>query len=142
MFNDTDKVRQFLRFCMVGLANTAVDFSIFFLLNRAGVAYIIAQIFSYSAGVANSFLLNRRWTFGIKNRTNIGEVARFIIVNSLSLIVSAGLLFILHNIGHAELWLSKAAATAASLALNFAGSRILVFGKNQTISLQIKKNYD
>jgi putative flippase GtrA len=116
-----------LRFCAVGLGNTAVDFTVFFLLTLGGVPLLPAQALSYGAGVVNSFIFNRQWTFRMKNRANIPEVARFMVVNGLSLLVSAGLLFILRDIAHLPLWPGKLAATGAGILVNFAGSRLWVF---------------
>ena len=133
MFKNKAQTFQFLRFCTVGLSNTAVDFTTFFLLNLAGVPYILAQMISYSAGVVNSFLINRKWTFRVKDRTNIYEITRFMIVNGFSLLSSSGLLFIMYHVGHIELWPSKLAATGISVFLNFIGSRIWVFSKNRSM---------
>lgn len=131
MSDNKPKITQFLRFCAVGFVNTGVDFSAFFLLNMVGVPHLLAQVISYSSGVANSFVLNRKWTFSIKGRTNVGEVTKFIIVNSISLLVSAILLYIMYDINHLDLWVAKAAATVGGIAINYIGSRIWVFTKNQ-----------
>ncbi len=112
------QVSRFLRFCTVGVGNTVVDFAAFLLLTLAGVPYLLAQVLSYSAGVANSFFFNRKWTFGLQGKTNIMEIARFAAVNGLSLLASSGLLFLLHDLGHSGLWLSKIAATAVSITVN------------------------
>lgn len=132
MFINKREAFRFLRFCTVGLGNTAVDFTAFFLLTLGGAAYLPAQVISYSAGVVNSFLLNRRWTFKVKRRADIFEAARFIIVNGISLLVSAGLLFILYDLYHLGLWPSKFMATAGGIAVNYAGSCVWVFAEKRT----------
>ncbi len=131
MFNNKPRAVQFLRFCTVGMGNTAVDFTAFFLMTLGGVPHLLAQTLAYSAGVLNSFFLNRRWTFGITSKAHFSEVARFIVVNGLSLLVSAGLLFILHDVNHLNLWISKLTATGTAIIVNFMGSRIWVFAEHQ-----------
>lgn len=123
------RVFQFLRFCAVGLTNTAVDFASFYLLTLGGIPYLMAQVLSYSAGVANSFFGNRKWTFKVKGRANVPEAARFIMVNGLSLLTSSALLFVLQNVYSSDLWLSKLAATGCGFIVNFMGSRLWVFTK-------------
>lgn len=59
---------QFLKFNAVGLLNTLIDFVIFTLLNSLGMVYALAQVISYSAGTANSFILNKKVTFRDRNR--------------------------------------------------------------------------
>ncbi|KUK65588.1 MAG: GtrA-like protein [Desulfotomaculum sp. 46_80] len=120
---------QFLRFCTVGLCNTAVDFTVFFLLTLTGAPYLIAQALSYSAGVANSFFLNRKWTFRVERKANFLEVANFVIVNGFSLLTSFGMLAVLHDLNHLDLWPSKCMATGAAIIVNYIGSRFWVFNQ-------------
>ncbi|GIM46357.1 GtrA-like protein [Collibacillus ludicampi] len=131
MFNNKDSAVQFLRYCTVGVGNAAVDFTTFFLLTLGGGSYLFSQMLSYSAGVVNSFFLNRTWTFRVTRKANVLEVAKFIIVNGLSLLVSSGLLFILHDVNHLNLWLSKCMASGGGIVVNFMGSRCWVFTENQ-----------
>lgn len=131
MFNKKRKSIQFLRFCTVGLGNTAVDFTAFYLLMQFGLPYLLAQVLSYSAGVVNSYFLNRKWTFRVARKANVLEAASFVIVNGLSLLVSTGLLSVLHDGYHLNLWLSKLTATGVGMIVNFMGSRLWVFAENQ-----------
>ncbi|ADU94418.1 GtrA family protein [Geobacillus sp. Y412MC52] len=113
------------RFAIVGVSNTAVDFAVFFLLTAAGAPAAAAQVVSYGAGMANSYIWNRLWTFQVKRKANIGELLRFLVVNGLSLGVSLGVL--LAGELFTPLWLAKMAATIAGMAVNFIGSRYWVF---------------
>lgn len=129
MFKSKAGSLEFLRFCTVGLANTAVDVTAFFLLNMLGVPYLLAQILSYSAGIINSFFLNRSWTFRLQGPSNILEMSRFLLVNAVSLIASAGLLYVIYDLGQLSLWVSKVLVTGVSVMINFFGSRIWVFAR-------------
>lgn len=57
-----------IRFCTVGVGNTLIDFCVFFLLTAVYVPYLIAQVCSYTAGIANSYIWNRIWTFEVKKK--------------------------------------------------------------------------
>lgn len=70
-----------VRFGTVGAGNTLVDFVVFFLLTSLHVPYLAAQLFSYSAGVANSYIWNRTWTFQVKEKAHGAEIVRFIMIN-------------------------------------------------------------
>jgi putative flippase GtrA len=137
MFNNKHKAVQFQRFCAVGLGNTAVDFTAFFLLTLGGLPYLLAQALAYSAGVVNSYFLNRKWTFRVARKANALEAGSFIIVNGLSLLVSLGLLAILHDENQLNLWLSKLIATGVGMVVNYIGSRLWVFTENQKASGEI-----
>lgn len=137
MFASKHKVFLFLRFCTVGLGNTAVDFTAFFLLSLGGAPYLLAQMLAYGAGVVNSYFFNRRWTFQVTRKANILEAGSFIIVNGLALLVSLGLLSLLHDENQLNLWLSKLIATGGGTVVNYIGSRLWVFAENQKASGEI-----
>ncbi len=122
---------QILRFCTVGLVNTAVDFTMFFVLTMGGAPYLLAQVLAYASGVVNSYFFNRVWTFRMARKSSLPEFAGFVTVNALSLLMSAGLLFILHDVNHLSLWPSKILATSVSIVVNYMGSRLWVFSENQ-----------
>ena len=63
-----NNITTLARFGTVGAGNTLIDFVVFFLLTSLRVPYLAAQLFSYSAGVANSYIWNRTWTFQVKEK--------------------------------------------------------------------------
>lgn len=115
----------------MGAGNTAVDFTVFFILNLAGVLYLPAQALSYTAGVVNSYFLNRIWTFRVARKISFSEAASFFMVNCLSLLAASGFLYILYDVNHLNLWFSKCIATGAGVLVNYTGSRLWVFAENQ-----------
>lgn len=112
---------------MVGIGNTTIDLGVFFALSFAGIPYLLAQVLAYSTGVVNSFVLNRKWTFRIQGKTSWWEMSSFLLVNLSSLLLSSLLLFILYDVCHIQLWLSKLAATGLCLLVNFTANRLWVF---------------
>ncbi|WP_025720156.1 GtrA family protein [Paenibacillus sp. 1-18] len=119
-----------IRFGMVGLVNTGVDYIIFMLLAWAGVPVLIAQIVSYSCGTANSYILNSKWTFNKQrsNDTHKSQLPKFIAINLIVLGLTALLLQLLHTGTELPLALCKLIATAAGMIINYIGSRYWVFG--------------
>jgi len=117
---------EFMRFCLVGAVNTAVDFSVFTVLTNMGVLLLVAQCVSYTCGVLNSFLLNRKWTFKGRGQSS-GQLIRFFTLNLGTLAITYGLLVYFHNQLAWPLLVSKLVATVVSLVINFGGSRIWVF---------------
>lgn len=114
------------RFIVVGVSNTFVDFLLFFSLIALHVPYMWAQMFGYSAGVINSYIWNRAWTF-----RSVGggkkQFVRFLAVNLCSLIVT---IMMLH--GFREMFpivLNKMIATISGMAINWIGSRMWVFSE-------------
>lgn len=119
---------QLIKFGLVGLLNTAVDYGIFALLTMVfRLDSIISHVISYSCGVINSFYFNRIWTFQRKGRGYSGEFIKFIIVNLVSLGTSALVLNSLETQAGLSAYLAKIGAVICSMAINFAGSKLVVF---------------
>lgn len=131
MFNRCEWSR-FLRFCTVGLGNTAIDIFGFFVLTISGVPYLAAQITAYSAGMVNSYICNRRWTFRMRTCRYGTEMLRFLAVNLVALGFSSLLLFVCYDVGQQALWISKLIATGGGVLLNYAGSHRWVFQRSGT----------
>ncbi len=115
---------QAFRFAAVGVSNTAIDFIVFMLLQHlTGVA--AAQIIGYSAGTANSYYWNRKWTFARGKGWDGAELIRFLLVNlSVALITS----FVINLIpATIPVWIAKLCVTVLGLGINFGFSKLWVF---------------
>ncbi|MEF2966094.1 GtrA family protein [Paenibacillus sp. M1] len=128
---------QFAKFNMVGVINTAIDFACFALLTEWGAEHGIAQIFSYSAGMVNSFLMNRRYTFDDRRMANTNRrgpdakrFIRFVALNLIVLALSLVLLRLMSFFPEVHVLLAKAGVTFVTVILNFYGSRKWVFRRN------------
>lgn len=119
-------IKEFAKFALVGVLNTGVDVGIFFLLAHFGVPYPTAQVISYSCGAANSYLLNKIWTFRVCG-LSYAEMLRFTVVNLASLAISLLCLHLFHDTMGLSLAAAKGGATICALAANFLGNKLWVF---------------
>ncbi|THF82586.1 GtrA family protein [Cohnella fermenti] len=126
------KINQLAKFATVGVMNTAVDLVVFSaLVYGLGAASALAQTISYLCGFLNSYVWNRSWTFRTGKRASAGELLRFGIVNAVSFGVSmAVLLGMEKGLGFSPL-AAKLVSIVASLAANYAGSKLWVFREPQ-----------
>ena len=91
--------RQFLRYCLVGGVNTAIDLLTLNILlwrfptNNVQVL-VVYNSFAYSSGAVSSFFLNKYWTFRHRQRTTWREVIRFVAVLLLEVLYSNGLVWL------------------------------------------------
>ncbi len=116
--------RQFVVFSLIGLLNTAVHYCVFLLLFRAfGMPMLFASAIGYASGMANSYFMNRRWTFRVVAPPSTGEFLRFALVNLASLAVNLVVLEFLVGVGQLAPELAQVAAIAASLIVNFVGNK-------------------
>ena len=85
-----DGVIRFIKFGMVGVINTLVNWIIFFILNALGMYYILANIIAYILGTVNSYLWNTLWVFKYKDKASTETTIKFIILNLIGLGLNTG----------------------------------------------------
>ncbi|MBZ9607817.1 GtrA family protein [Clostridium estertheticum] len=126
------KLKHISRFSLVGIANTLIDFLIFTLFHGLiGLNYIASQIIGYSFGVANSFVLNKKWTFSTNNsnKKTSHELFQFIVVNLISLIITLITMNFLVKRLSINIYISKIIVTFVAQITNFLFYRLWVFNK-------------
>ncbi len=144
---------QVLKFGLVGVCNTLLDYGLFYVfLSLCRLDKNVAQVLATALAMVNSYLVNRYWTFEKSGAVQGGEIVRFILVNLLSLLttllclnlfydvlalheVANGLLSVLGIAfalsGNMAVMFCKVLAMPFSLAVNFLGNRLWVFGKKK-----------
>jgi putative flippase GtrA len=122
-----------LRFGIVGIANTFLDFVVFLLLVRGlSMEPLWANLTAFFMAVTNSFLLNRHWTFAVtieKDQQLFLIYLRYIAVNSVGLALGTSLIYLLLPWMSVEL--AKVASVLVTFLWNYFGSRYLVFNKKE-----------
>jgi putative flippase GtrA len=119
---------QFIKFAIVGVLNSAIQYLVFlFLFSLTGSPYLLASIIGYLAGMINSYILNRRWTFGSRNQKLFTELSRFVAVNLVSLGVNLGLLYLLVSTGVMIPQWAQVVAIVGSTLVNFVLNKVWTF---------------
>lgn len=119
--------QAFLRFCLVGVLNTVVNYGVFAGLLRWRAHYLAASSTGFLAGVVTSYAINRRWTFAVQHEANWREASRFLLVNLAALGANAAAMAV------GVEWLRLPArfawgeAIGVSLTVNFLGSKLWAF---------------
>ena len=125
-------MQQAVKFGLVGVLNTLIDYVVYSLLLLIPFVrehYVIAQVLGYSAGLANSLYFNKRWTFAQKERVSKGQLIAFLVVNLTALGVSTAVLVMTQEWLGLGPYLGKIVATGFSMAVNFVGNKVIVFKK-------------
>jgi putative flippase GtrA len=154
-YSTSADLRQFYRFAIVGCLNVMVSFAVFILcyevwplasnafdlsgnagawvrsaLTGHGIPSVdaaVANVVGYGAGMVNSFVLNKTWTFRAQGNTLL-QMHRFFILNLLGLLLSTLLLFLFVDLLHGPYLVVWAIATAVVMVLNFYGNKFWTFG--------------
>lgn len=123
-------LRQAVKFGLVGVLNTLVDLGVYALLvHLTGLLadyHTLAKAISYAAGILNSYLWNRRWTFRSQASPS-RTLLPFFAVNGLALAVNTGLMSLsFERLGLPEI-VSIGIATLSTMAFNFLVSKFIIF---------------
>ncbi len=124
-------LKQFVKFCLIGLINTVIDFSIFFGLTRVfeffSNHYLFANIFAFFFANLFSFIANKHWTFSNKSTKYTSQYAKFLIVSLFSLLLVQLTLYL--SISVFGVWdvYAKIVALFVSVIINYFGSRFWAF---------------
>ncbi|MCL5037078.1 MAG: GtrA family protein [Chloroflexi bacterium] len=93
----------FIKFCMVGLFNTGVDWGFFYLfmwLFFSEKTYIIAKICSFSISCVSSYTMNRLWTFQSKEKKVAWQFFKFLLVSIIGLLLNASIMYLIVSVFH------------------------------------------
>lgn len=61
-----DKIKQFIKFGLVGVSNTLISYVVYIVLVYLGMHYIIANIIGFTVSVFNAYYWNNRFVFKAK----------------------------------------------------------------------------
>jgi len=147
---------EFVRFALVGCLNVLVSSLIFYLvyrhlqpgrvllentgyagkelqhiLNSAGVASIdalLSSIVAYLGGMANSFILNRTWTFRVEDYSH-RQLWRFIILNLAGLTIGTASMFLFVDSMNGPYLIVWSATITFTTILNYLGNKFWTFAR-------------
>lgn len=120
---------QMVKFGLVGVANTAITLSVIFLLTKFfSVPYVAANAVGYIAGLTNSYLMNRIWTFRSKG-SYAGEGFRFILVFFFCYLMQLGALVLMKEVGRINQDLAQVLAMVLYTLLNFILNKVFTYKK-------------
>ena len=126
-----------LRFILVGIANTAIDFIVLLSLTTFGLPLVVANFISTSVALTFSFFANRNFTFGSTGKKR-SQAVRFLLVTLVGLWVLQPIVLVLAVpvlegmlSREASIVVAKLIATVVSMVWNYLLYDSLVFRKPQ-----------
>lgn len=124
-------LEQAVKFLSVGILNTALDASLYFVLTRwlgFSAFKTLAKSISYGAGILNSFYWNKSWTFQSDTAT-VAAFVPFVLANLAGLTINAGVMHLCLNVLGLHEVLSLVLATGSTFLWNFTISKFFIFKK-------------
>lgn len=125
----SDDLFRFIKFGLVGILNTLINWILFIILNILGLYYIISNIIAYSISTLNSYLWNSNWVFKYGG-DNLKETSlKFIILNIIGLTLNTIILYLLVDIVGLRKLIALIITTGIVMILNYFINKIWVFKK-------------
>lgn len=129
---------QLIRFSLIGVINTALDFGLLFMLKSIGLMATTANIFSTSIAFVFSFFANKKYTFRSSGTNIVREMILFVAVTLFGLwVLQTGVIWLvlphlskLLRSSEMGLLVTKLIATAVSMTWNYILYDKLVFKKS------------
>lgn len=133
-FANKESLVQVIRVGLVGVFNTIVSFSLFNVFLTISWSWFWAITVSFALTTFMSYLINRRWTFELKDgRVSARETAAFFGVNVLAYLASVAIVWIADTLFGplSRLGYNLALVVAAGLLIlpKLAGYRDIVFSR-------------
>ena len=118
-----------IKFSIVGVSNTLLNFVIFILLNNIGINYILASIIAYSISIINSYFWNSRLVFKYDNKNKKSILIKFIILNLIGLSINAVLMATLVGVLAIKKIVAMFRVSLLVMCINYILNKIWVFKK-------------
>ena len=123
-------IKKGLKFCVTGGMNTIIDLAVTTALNSLlHVNINVAKPIGYVCGMANSFVVNKKWTFKTGNNATKKELIKFVIVNACMLGLSLLLIYIFKSTLDLNDTIANILSTGTVMVINFFVSNFWVFKK-------------
>jgi len=121
-------IGQFLKFGVVGLLGTVIDFFFTWLCKeKLKWNKFLANSVGFMLAATSNYILNRIWTFESDNPEVGREYFSFFIVSVIGLGLNNLILYLLHEKGKMNFYLAKAFAIALVTLWNFVANYFFTF---------------
>jgi putative flippase GtrA len=122
---------QFLKYCIVGLTNTAVDLVFYYFLTRyvgfSGNLVYFAKSLSFALATLNSYVLNGSWTFRQKSSFTWGQFGKFYMTIGGGIVINVGVHLINIALFGINDFISAAISAAGTAVWGFVLAKTFVF---------------
>jgi putative flippase GtrA len=125
---------QFIKFSLVGVLNTLVDFFVYLALTRTvgwfEENYLVANAISFGLAVTNSFFINKKWTFRDENKKGLAKKYLKFFISSLIALTAVELsMYLLVGVWGVYDLYAKFMVVVVSVGFGFGLSKLWVFRK-------------
>ena len=121
-------IKQAIKYGVVGVINTLITAVVIWIMMKLlGCSDVVSNVVGYIAGVLNSFIWNKKWTFKSTEKW-IGSAIRFGVVFGICYLLQLGLfVFVLNPYLAIDPYYNQLIAMAFYTAINFVMNKFYTF---------------
>jgi putative flippase GtrA len=121
-------IKQAIKYGVVGVINTLITAVVIWIMMKLlGCSDVVSNVVGYIAGVLNSFIWNKKWTFKSTEKW-MGGAIRFGVVFGICYLLQLGLLvFVLNPYLAIDPYYNQLIAMAFYTAINFVMNKFYTF---------------
>jgi len=133
---------QIIRYGMVGILNTLIDFATLNILVAiggitSGFPLVLCNAVAFFSANLNGYFLNKKWTFAEKDGTSLKQYFYYLLLAAGGLLINSLILYLIvttcpRPAALTPTWwlnVAKIGATAASMIWNYLACRLIIFRK-------------
>lgn len=120
---------QFLLYCLCGGIGVTTDYFVYYAALTFGVWYQVANVFGYLSGTLISFFLNRKITFGVRDKL-ARRLVMFVGVAGIGYSASAVILWLMVDIMSVDARIAKLLTLPVVVIIQFLMNRRITFNEN------------
>lgn len=133
---------QIIRYGMVGILNTLIDFLTLNILVAiggitSGFPLVLCNAVAFFSANLNGYFLNKKWTFAEKDGTSLKQYCYYLLLAAGGLLINSLILYLIvttcpRPAALTPTWwlnVAKIGATAASMIWNYLACRFIIFRK-------------
>lgn len=126
----TDRgISKFIKFGIVGILNTLINWTIFAILNFLGMYYIISNIIAYVIATINSYIWNSKWVFKYKGEDKKETTGKFILLNLFGLSLNTVILYLFVDLMRFNKLIALVITTIIVMIINYILNKVWVFNE-------------
>jgi putative flippase GtrA len=131
--NETSQkaIHQFVKFAIIGVINTGVDFAVYFVLTRGtdffSTNIYLANTIAFITAATSSYIANRTWTFNIEHKAQVGEALKFYGTAASGFAINMAILYTGVSVFGMYDLVAKIIATFVAIFWNFFVTKFWVF---------------
>lgn len=123
-----ETVKQAIKYGIVGVGNTVITAVVIWVMMKGlGCSDVVSNIVGYAAGVVNSFIWNKQWTFRASDAGWVASAVRFGVVFGVCYLLQLGLMLYLQRHLAIDPYYNQLIAMAFYTVINFVMNKFYTF---------------